>query len=344
MSQTLSILAAAGHHGGFGLHESMLVGSTVIVVLLVVILAAVARSQIGVVPKGFGAAFEHVFDWIDGMAQDMIGPAGRQYVPLLMSFFLFILFSNWSGLIPLPVLSYQAHQVAAPARGLSGLDARVAEDLEETAGSPEEHAGKHEAEHVMFEAPTASYNTTLALALISFFAFNWFGIKKNCFPSKEHEHHHEGDDHAHHHVDPFTGFFHWLAHYVQPTPMLWRTMEGPMRYGLVPLLGVLFLCLNIMEEFARIVSLSLRLFGNISGEHQVKMTLMDVMRSFIAQGGAGLKAGQLVIGPAWLGVAGMIWGAALFATLLGALAGFVQAMVFTMLSLVYIQHAVADEH
>lgn len=345
MSQTLSILAAAGHHGGFGLHETMLVGSTVIVVLVVVILAAVARSQVGVVPKGLGAAFEHVFDWIDGMAQDMIGPAGRQYVPLLMSFFLFILFSNWSGLLPLPVLSYRAQPVAAaPERGLSGLDANVAHDLQETAGSPEEHAGSHEAEHVMFEAPTASYNTTLALALISFFAFNWFGIKKNCFPSKEHQHHHEGDEHAHHHVDPFTGFFHWLGHYIQPTPMLWRTMDGGMKYALVPLLGILFLCLNIMEEFARIVSLSLRLFGNISGEHQVKMTLMDVMRSFIAQGGAGLKAGQLVIGPAWLGVAGMIWGAALFATLLGALAGFVQAMVFTMLSLVYIQHAVADDH
>lgn len=347
MSQTLSILAAAGHHGGFGLHESMLVGSTVLVVLVVIILGAVARSQIGVVPKGLGAAFEHVFDWIDGMAQDMIGPAGRQYVPLLMSFFLFILFSNWSGLLPLPVLSYQDQQVSAPdKRGLGGLDERVSHDLEETAGSPEaeEHPKAHEPEHVMFEAPTASYNTTLALALISFFAFNWFGIKKNCFPSKDHHHHHEGDDHAHHQADPVTGFFNWLMHYVQPTPMLWRTMDGPMRYGLVPLLGILFLCLNIMEEFARIVSLSLRLFGNISGEHQVKMTLMDVMRSFIAQGATGLKAGQLVIGPAWLGVAGMIWGAALFATLLGALAGFVQAMVFTMLSLVYIQHAVADDH
>ncbi len=57
----------------------------------------------------------------------------------------------------------------------------------------------------------------------------------------------------------------------------------------------------------------------------------------------GLKTGN-PIGAAWLGVSGLIWGAALFATLLGALAGFVQAMVFTMLSLVYIQHAVADDH
>jgi F0F1-type ATP synthase membrane subunit a len=347
MNQTLSILAAAGHAGGFGVHEAMLVGSTVIVVLVVVLLAVAARGQIGIVPKGLGAAFEHVFDWIDGMAQDMIGPAGRQYVPLLMSFFLFILFSNWSGLLPLPVLSYGAAQHAAAGEGLSGLGTEVAEDLQEAPGDLEAAPAAHnKEEHVMFEAPTASYNTTLALALISFFAFNWFGIKKNCFPAKSSHghHHHEGDEHSGHNASFVGGFFNWLMHYVQPTPMLWRTMDGGMKYFLVPLLGVLFLCLNIMEEFARIVSLSLRLFGNISGEHQVKMTLMDVMRSFLVQGSVGLRAGDLLIGPAWLGVAGMIWGAALFATLLGALAGFVQAMVFTMLSLVYIQHAVADDH
>jgi F-type H+-transporting ATPase subunit a len=305
---------------------------------VVLALAMAARGQIGVVPKGWGAVFEHVFDWIDGMAHDMIGRGHRQYVPLLMSFFIFILFSNWSGLLPLPVMSYgHSPSVVHGSAGLGNMDSEIKADLDE--------GNAHAAEQkVMFESPTSSYNTTLALALISFFAFNWFGIKKNCFPSKEHEHHLEGEGHAHHSVDPFTGFVHWLGHYIQPVPMLWRTMDGGMKYVLVPMLLFLFLFLNIMEEVARILSLSLRLFGNISGEHQVKMTLFDVMRSFLAQSAAGMRAGDFLVGPAWLGVSGMIWGAALFATLLGALAGFVQAMVFTMLSLVYISHAVADEH
>lgn len=346
MSQALTIFAATAHGGGFGLHQQLIVGSTAIVVLVLIALAAAARTQMGVVPKGLGAAFEHVFDWVDNMAHDMIGHGSRQYVPLLMSFFLFILFSNWSGLLPLPVLVRDAAAHRSTAEGLSGLEPSVQTDLADEGAATSEGGHGVEEERIMFEAPTASYNTTLALALISFFAFNWFGIKKNVFPrwGQASHHSHEGHDHAHHSVGGFSGLVNWILHYVQPTPMLWRTMDGGLKYFLVPLLGILFVCLNIMEEFARILSLSLRLFGNISGEHQVKVTLLDVMRSFLGQSLTGFKAGSLIAGPAWLGVSGMIWGAALFATLLGALAGFVQAMVFTMLSLVYIAHAVADEH
>ena len=347
MIQTLSVLAAGGGHGGgFGLHQMLIVGSTAIVVSVLILLALAARKQIGVVPRGLGAAFEHVFDWIEGMATDMIGAGCRQYVPLLMSFFLFILFSNWSGLLPLPVMNYGAphHHAAAGKNPEAQLEAEVKEEVQE------ETQADHAQEHVMFEAPTASYNTTLALAMISFFAFNWFGIKKNVFPNwgksehgAHHEHAHEGDDHHHHSAGGLVGVWNWILHYIQPTPMLYRSFDGGLKLLAFPL-GVLFLCLNIMEEFARILSLSLRLFGNISGEHQVKVILADVMRTFLMQSLAGFKAGSLIAGPAWLGVSGLIFGAALFATLLGALAGFVQAMVFTMLSLVYIAHAVADEH
>ena len=327
MSLATILLAASGAgHSGFGLHQKLIVGSTVIVVGVVILLGIMARGQIGIVPRGFGAAFEHVFDWIDGMAHDMIGHGSRQYVPFLMSLFLFILASNWSGLLPLPVFEYHAAEHVA----------QVAADG---------HAA--EAEKVLFEPPTSSYNTTLALAIISFLAFNWFGIKKNMFPNwgaSSHATEHEGDDHGHHSAGGPGGFITWLAHFMQPTPMLWNSLDAPLKYFLCPLLLILFVCLNIVEEVARILSLSMRLFGNISGEHQVKMSLMDVMRGFLAQSKAGLTGGGLVPGFGWLGVSGLIWGASLFATLLGALAGFVQAMVFMMLSLVYIAHAVADEH
>jgi F0F1-type ATP synthase membrane subunit a len=348
MVSTLSILAAASGHGGFGLHEKLVVGSTALVVLVLIALAMAARGQIGVIPKGLGACFEHVFDWIDGMAYDMIGRGSRQYVPLLMSFFLFILFSNWSGLLPLPVLSLEpAH--APVVRQTGGLEGELQVDLQDEGPMGQEEHPAAEPQHVLFEAPTSSYNTTLALALISFFAFNWFGIKKNVFPHWGAEeshgaHAHEGDDHGHHSSGGFGGFVNWLLHYIQPTPMLWSSMDGVLKYALVPLLCILFLCLNIMEEFARILSLSLRLFGNIYGEHQLKVTLLDVMRSFLLSSLQGFQAGNLISGPFWVVVAGVIWGASIFATLLGTLAGFIQAMVFTMLSLVYIAHAVADEH
>lgn len=337
MTLATLLFAAAGSHEAFGLHHKLIVGSTVLVVLFLILLGSMARAQIGIVPKGFGAAFEHVFDWIDGMCQDMIGPAGRQYVPLLMSFFLFILVSNWSGLLPLPVFTLHGdHQVAAH-------QDTPATDMESEVPVTAEEDGH--GEHFAYEAPTVSFNTTLALAMISFFAFNLYGLKKYIFPSSAgHAHDHEGDEHAHHSSGGLGGFVGWLGHFFQPTPMLWNSLEGGLRYALVPLLCVLFLCLNIVEELARILSLSIRLFGNISGEHQVKVNLLGVLGTFLNNSLSMFKVGNLVGGPGFLALAGLIWGASIFATLLGALAGFIQAMVFMILSLVYIAHAVADEH
>lgn len=328
---SLLLASAASHGDGFQFHHGLIIGSTVIVVLVLVLLAIVARGQVGVVPTGFAAAFEHVFDWIDGMADDMIPGAGRKYVPLLMSMFLFVLFSNWSGLLPLPVLTYtpDTHVAASGGHG---------SDHGEVAGE----AAAHATHLVMFEAPTASYNTTLALALISFFAFNLFGIWKCLFPGSGHGHH-EGDEHAEHGGFNPAGIGDWIAHFWQPTPMLWNSLEGGMKMLCIPLF-FLFLCLNILEEVARILSLSIRLFGNISGEHQVKVNLLSVLFGFLGSSLNAFKQGSLLVGPGWLLMAAMIWGASIFTTLLGALAGFIQAMIFFTLSLVYISHAVADEH
>jgi F-type H+-transporting ATPase subunit a len=329
--------SAASHDGGFGLHHQLIVGSTVIVVGVLVLLGILARGQIGIVPRGFGAAFEHVFDWIDGMCEDMIGHGSRQYVPLLMSFFLFILASNWSGLLPLPVFTVHGDTHVAATH--------TPEDPAQVVESDEPVGSSVHAPTFAYEAPTVSFNTTFALAIISFFAFNFFGIKKNVFPSKGgHAHEHEGDEHHHHSTGGIPGFFTWLGHFVQPTPMLWNSLEGGMRIVLVPLLCLLFLCLNIVEEVARILSLSIRLFGNISGEHQVKVNLLGVLGTFLNNSLTAFGKGSLIQGPGFLALAGLIWGASIFATLLGALAGFIQAMVFTILSLVYIAHAVADEH
>ena len=335
---TTLIFAAEAAHGGFGLHQKLIVGSTVLVVGLLIALALIARGQIGIVPKGFGAAFEHVFDWIDGMSQDMIGSTGRQYVPLLMSFFLFILVSNWSGLLPIPVFTVNdaGHHATADA-GDHKSPAEMAEG---------EHAsGDHHAPHFAYEAPTVSYNTTLALAIISFFAFNYYGLKKNVAPGAGQAlHAHEGEHH-HHSGGGLGGIVSWFGHFFQPIPMLWNSLDGAMKIFLIPPLTVLFFCLNVVEELARILSLSIRLFGNISGEHQVKVNLLSVMQQFLGSSIQGFKTGAVFsTGPGFLALAGLIWGSSIFATLLGALAGFVQAMVFTMLSLVYVAHAVADEH
>lgn len=94
--------------------------------------------------------------------------------------------------------------------------------------------------------PTAAFSTTLALAVISFSYFNWQGVKAN-------------------------GLLGYLRHFAGPSLM----PERPSKIMFVALLpavltfGALFFAIETIGNFARILSLSLRLFMNISGEHTV---------------------------------------------------------------------------
>jgi len=162
-----------------------------------------------------------------------------------------------------------------------------------------------------FIPPTRDYNTTLALALISFFAFNFYGIRRAMEDNKA-----AGKG-------VWGGFVTWISHFIQPVPEIWRSLEGPMKYILTPFLLVLFIILNIMEELMRILSLSVRLMGNILGEHLVLGVLL-YLALFITQ--------------IWLRP--MNWATSTFVCLLGALTGFIQAFVFAVLSLSYISGAV----
>jgi F-type H+-transporting ATPase subunit a len=74
--------------------------------------------------------------------------------------------------------------------------------------------------------------------------------------------------------------------------------------------------INVLEELVRPVSLSLRLFGNVFGEEMVVATLLMVVPYFLP----------------------------IVAMLLGLIFGAVQAIIFTVLTSVYIAMATADHH
>lgn len=149
----------------------------------------------------------------------------------------------------------------------------------------------------MFIPYTRDVNTTVGLAIFSFLTFTYFGL-------------------AH------KGFKRWLFHFVDPVPHLWHNLEGAVKYLMTPFLFVLFLALNIIEEGARIISLSMRLFGNIMGKHIVMAILLGltVFLSFIFEP------------------------LPLFVWMIGLIASIVQAMIFSLLTLAYIAGAVGEHH
>ncbi len=292
-----------------------------ITVSILLVIVAVLLGKTNVIPTGLQSLLEHVYAWLEGLAISLMGPIGKRYVPLCASIFLYVLFSNWIGLIPNFFEWIPGAQRFAP----------------------------------LLEPPTVSANVTLAMALVSFASFMGLGfarrIETSMQPAHGHGHAHGEDAHEEHgeHAGPvgggpFVGAVRWILHYIEPVPSLGKSMEGLMKFVMVPLLLILFIFLNIVEELARILSLTFRLFGNIFGEHQVKLQLLTLAGTYAVQSATSAMAGAIG-GAVGMGVMTIImWGSLLFVLCLGTLAGFIQAFVFALLTMSYIAHAVADHH
>lgn len=123
--------------------------------------------------------------------------------------------------------------------------------------------------------PTANLNVTLALAITSFLYYNYVGIRE-------------------------AGLIGHLKHFA-----------GPVRFGsLIATLaiGLFMLPIELISNFARILSLSLRLFGNIFGEEQV----------------SGVIGGMVP------------WILPMLLYPLGLMAAILQTFIFIVLSMIYI--------
>jgi F-type H+-transporting ATPase subunit a len=168
------------------------------------------------------------------MCVGVIGPHGRKYIPLIMTVYLLILFSNLIGLV--------------------GLG-----------------------------APTAWLGFTLGLAIVVVFYVQYEGIRVN-------------------------GPLGYIKHFFGPSlGMKWWT-------GLPIFIALLMFFIEVVSEVAKNFSLSLRLQGNISGEHMVSKTFGDMVPL--------TETFSLPVQTPLV--------------LLGVFVCLVQALVFTMLSCVYL--------
>jgi F-type H+-transporting ATPase subunit a len=82
-----------------------------IIMAIIVLLAFMMSRAIRVVPTGPQNSLEYVYEALANFATSLGGPQARRYVPIFVSLFVFILLSNWSGLVP-PV--GRIHELRAP--------------------------------------------------------------------------------------------------------------------------------------------------------------------------------------------------------------------------------------
>jgi F-type H+-transporting ATPase subunit a len=130
---------------GFPVTNSMFTSVVIVLALIVGLRVFVGTPKL--VPGKGQAVFESILEMLRDLFEPIVGRKAMAWAfPLLTTFFLFILFHNWSGLLP----------------------------FIGTIGWGSEHDGKFIVETPLLRPHTADLNGTLALALISFGA--WFVI------------------------------------------------------------------------------------------------------------------------------------------------------------------------
>ncbi len=118
-------------------------------VLVIVLFSLFLRKKIKTIPTGIQNVFEMIIDAFLGIFDSVTGSrkSSLKFFPLVFSFFVFILISNWMGILP----------------GIGSV------------GQVQIHDG-HNAFIPYFRGATADINTTLALAIIGVVASHIFGV------------------------------------------------------------------------------------------------------------------------------------------------------------------------
>lgn len=274
--------------GPLPITNSML--TSVIVSALIVLFCFYVNSKLNAKgkPGRLQVFAEMIVGMLYGLALDITGSAkkAREFAPIVVSFFIFIIMNNWLGLVPgvgtigfregheleakLPAIvqTVQARTPVEPAK------AQESTEVEEgvTGGVGEEVVGEatsEEKEEAVFvpylRAGTADLNTTLALALISVALTQFYGFR------------HLG--------------LGYLKKYIN--------FKNPILF----FVGLL----ETVLEFAKIMSFAFRLFGNIFAGEVLLAVMMFLVPVVLPMPFYGLE---------------------LFV-------GFIQALVFSMLSLVF---------
>ena len=216
--------------GSFAVTNALLTTWIVMIILIVVALITTRHypknlddaPNSELVPKGFGNFIEMMIEGLYGFTKSVAGRWVTKFFPIVMTIFLFIVISNWIGLLPgVGSIGWMEHPQATKTEG------RVAHGIIMTA----EPAPPGEGVVIVpfFRAPSTDLNFTLALALVAVFMAQYFGVKAQK-------------------LGYFKKFFD-VSGFKQGAGM-----------------GVILVFVGLLElvsEFARIISFSFRLFGNV---------------------------------------------------------------------------------
>ncbi len=249
------------HIGSFAVTNTYI--NSWIAVIFFVVMGFILRKRVALIPRGVQNVAEGILEFILGYVDNVTKDRQKslKFLPIVGALFLFILFSNWIGLVPGTGSIY---------RNIMG------------------HEGIEQAP--IFRPANTDLNMTLAMAILAVVGSHVLGIVA-------------------------IGFWKYTNKFIKFGDLFRSFRKG----GVSIMVAVIEFGVGLIEifsEVAKMVSLSLRLFGNVfAGE-----ILLTVLASLIA---------YLVPLPFMF---------------LELLVGLIQATVFAMLTLVYLTMATAPVH
>ena len=232
------------HIGKFPITNTLL--TSWIAMIILIIIAFLISKKIQIIPKGLQNVIEILIENILNLIQSITNDKkqAEKFFPLVATIFIFVLLANWLGIFPgIGTIGFKEGEKFIP----------------------------------LFRSVNSDLNMTIALALISVIACQFFGII-SC------------------------GFFKYTKKFIN--------FQNPISF----FVGIL----ELISEIAKLISFSFRLFGNVfAGE--VLLVVMAFLIPFIVP--LPFMALELFV-------------------------GFVQALVFAMLTLVFLKMAtiVHEEH
>lgn len=251
--------------------------TTLVVDLIIIVLAIWTRASIKELPSGIGNFMEFVIESLYNLVESVSGQHyARKFFPWVATIFIFVILSNYTGLIPGVGSIVVNHGPATVHEESEGGHSAIIED--EVASTSKRvfvlfpkqaEEGEHKAPTPLFRAPSADLNVTFALALITMFMVQVWGVQALG-------------------LKYFKKFFNFSSG------------------GMGAIMGVVGI-LELIGEIAKIISFAFRLFGNIfAGE--VLLAVMAFLITFL--------------------LPMPFYGLELFV-------GFIQALVFMMLAVVF---------
>jgi F-type H+-transporting ATPase subunit a len=250
--------------------------TTVLVDLIIIVMALAATVRMKEIPGRWQNLIEAMLEYLYGLSESVAGREARRFFPWVVTIFLLVIISNWSGLIPgVGSVGFyhedaSEHALAAGAQLAMADGKLILTESAAAAGAEEGHAKFVP----LLRAPSADLNMTFALAIVTMVMVQVWGVRALG-------------------AGYFGKFFNFRG-------------DGFMRYvnGFV---GIL----ELVSEFSRVIAFGFRLFGNIfAGE--IVLATMAFLITF------------------WLPIPFYV---------LEIFVGFVQAMVFMMLALVFFSMA-----